>query len=169
MVLRVRLTADPASVPGARRFVMDALVSWGHHELVDVGALCVSELTGNAAVHSAATFMEVSLDHLGVGIRIGVEDDGPTPVEAVTPGTLALDLDLDSPADQPTTGRGLAIVSMLASDWGVEPTPRGKLVWADLTDPDAENDVRPPTTAPTEARAGRPETATGPWQQFSTA
>ncbi len=34
--------------------------------------------------------------------------------------------------DEATTGRGLAIVSILASDWGVETTRGGKRVWFEI-------------------------------------
>jgi anti-sigma regulatory factor (Ser/Thr protein kinase) len=152
MELRVRLAADPASVPGARRFVADGLHSWGLAELVDDTTLCVSELAGNAALHSASTFMEVSLRPLPDGVHLSVEDDGMTPAAAVLP---RMDLpDPDDPdtgavlANEPTTGRGLAIVSILASDWGVEVTESGKRVWAHLTEDTAEHDVRAPRTDP---------------------
>jgi hypothetical protein len=46
--------------------------------------------------------------------------------------------------DEPTTGRGLAIVSILATDWGVEVTAEGKRVWAELGPGDAPYAVRPP-------------------------
>jgi anti-sigma regulatory factor (Ser/Thr protein kinase) len=150
MELRVRLAADPASVPGARRFVADGLRSWGLGELVDDTTLCVSELAGNAALHSASTFMEVSLRPLPDGVHLSVEDDGMTPAAAVLPRMNLPDPDepdlevvLDS---EPTTGRGLAIVSILASDWGVEITEVGKRVWAHLTEESEEHDVRPPRT-----------------------
>ena len=49
-------------------------------------------------------------------------------------------------ADEATTGRGLAIVSILASDWGVESTQGGKRVWFGITDTARERGVRLPTT-----------------------
>ena len=143
--LRVRLAADPVCVSGARRFVTDGLRSWRRPELLDDAELCVSELAGNAVLHSGTTFMEIVLQTLHRGVRISVEDDGPTPAAAVQPRqAFAFDevgADLD---DEPTTGRGLAIVSVLASSWGVELTEGGKRIWAELLDGDAEYDVRPP-------------------------
>jgi anti-sigma regulatory factor (Ser/Thr protein kinase) len=148
-VLKVRLAADPVSVSGARRFVADGLSSWGLTELIYDATVCVSELTTNAALHSASTFMEVAMRPLDGGVHINVEDDGATPAEAVAPregfpesgefSALLLD-------DEPTTGRGLAIVSILARDWGVEKTERGKRVWCHITDDDVEHAVRPPTS-----------------------
>ena len=47
----------------------------------------------------------------------------------------------------PTTGRGLAIVSVLASDWGIEELENGKRVWAELTaEPSPEHGPRQPHT-----------------------
>lgn len=148
-LLKVRLAADPVSVSGARRFVADGLTSWGLTDLVYDATVCVSELTTNAALHSTSTFMEVAMRPLGRGVHIDVEDDGATPAEAVVPregfpepgdpAHLLLD-------DEPTTGRGLAIVSILARDWGVERTERGKRVWCHLTDDDEEYAVRLPTS-----------------------
>jgi anti-sigma regulatory factor (Ser/Thr protein kinase) len=147
--LRLRFAADPASVPGARRFVADGLRAWGREDLVDDAALCVSELAGNAALHGGSSYIEVGVLVLDRAVRVFVEDDGPAPAEVVAPrvdipgladepsedqpdaeiGLDELDLAL---LDEPTTGRGLAIVSVLASDWGVEAIENGKRVWAVL-------------------------------------
>ncbi|HLN75408.1 MAG TPA: ATP-binding protein [Nocardioidaceae bacterium] len=147
---RVRMAADPASVPGARRFVTDGLLSWGLAALVDDATLCVSELAANAALHSASTFMEIAMRPLEDAVRISVEDDGRTPAEAVVPraGFPDPDDDLDVLAlnDEPTTGRGLAIVSILATEWGVEKTEGGKRIWADIPESSDEHGVRLPRT-----------------------
>ena len=157
--LRIRLAADPASVPGARRFVTDGLTSLGRTGFIDDAALCVTELAANAALHSASTFMEVGLRALDRSVQIVVEDDGAVPGDAVVPRASfgapagdvddvdnAADLDL-ALADETTTGRGLGIVSVLAEDWGVEDTGAGKRVWLTLADDDLEHPVRPPRTS----------------------
>lgn len=147
--LRIRLAADPVSVPGARRFVTDSLRSWSMSDVLDDAELCVSELAGNAALHSASTFMVVSLHRSSRRVRVAVEDDGLTPARAVQPRMGFRGPDAQIPADEidfeSTTGRGLAIVSMLASDWGVEETEVGKRVWAELTGDGDEHLVRPPS------------------------
>lgn len=147
--LRVRLAADPASVPGARRFVADGLASWGRLALVDDATLCVSELAGNAALHSESSFMEIVVRSVDEAVRISVEDDGGTPADAVVPRASFPDPDADDTVldDEPTTGRGLAIVSILASEWGVEKLDGGKRIWADIAENDDEHEIRPPTTA----------------------
>jgi len=168
-VIRVRFAADPASVPGARRFVADGLRSWGHGDLVDDATLCVGELAGNAALHGDGTFIQVSVLDLDQVVRVCVEDDGSTPASQVAPRTSlpvtgagkgpgeGLELDDDGLADleidaldlvlAPATGRGLAIVSVLACDWGVEDLGAGKRVWADLSTSEARADAPPPTGA----------------------
>ena len=131
--VRVRLVADPVSVPAARRFVRDALAEWRLPELVDDASLCVSELTANAALHSASAYFEVVLDEQPGAVRISVDDRGAVPAGAV----VARGGDPSS-ADSPppsldalaSTGRGLVIVSAIASDWGVEEIDSGKRVWA---------------------------------------
>lgn len=144
--LSVRLAADAASVPGARRFVVDGLKAWGHKDLAAVAELVVSELAGNAALHSSARFLYVTVKNRNGGVRVAVEDDGGVGPDAVSPTAVASHPS-ETWAQEATTGRGLAIVSMLASEWGVDITRRGKRVWADVTDPDVVNDVRPPRRA----------------------
>lgn len=134
-------------MPAARRFVADGLSSWGRDDLLDDATLCVSELASNAALHASSTFMHVDLGLHRDVVKVGVEDDGGVPAQAVTPrpsfpGPDALvELLLE---DEATTGRGLAIVSILASEWGVEKTRRGKRVWFELTATADEHGVRPP-------------------------
>lgn len=147
--LRIQLAAEPVSVSAARRFVTDGLVAWRLDGLVDDAELCVSELASNAALHSTASFMHVVMRRTGDAVRISVEDDGVVPAAALLPrpsfpdprdpGELLLE-------DEATTGRGLAIVSIVASDWGVDETERGKRVWADIDDADDGHGVRQPKT-----------------------
>lgn len=139
--MRARFAAHPASVPGVRWFVAREVGTWGLPSLVDDAELCVSELAGNAALHSNGRFMEVALESLDRGVRISVEDDGGSP-DAVAPRFDYTDVELEDPdllpvvqedVDlEPTQGRGLAIVTFLADDWGVDRTETGKRVWVEL-------------------------------------
>jgi hypothetical protein len=116
--------------------------------MADVAQLVVSEFAANAALHSGARFMYISVVALPDGtLRVAVEDDGPVGPEAVMPLPTPSAQDLEGWRGEATTGRGLAIVSVLTAEWGVEVTDRGKRVWADLVDPDAMNEVRPPVRA----------------------
>jgi anti-sigma regulatory factor (Ser/Thr protein kinase) len=144
--LRVRLAAETGSVPGARRFVRDGLVGWGRSALVDDAALCVTEMAANAALHSYSQFMDVIVHDLAGPVRVAVQDEGRVvPLQAVTPTAEGPDAAHARPLDEePMTGRGLAIVSMLAESWGVDETPQGRRIWADLADTEGEHRVRPP-------------------------
>jgi anti-sigma regulatory factor (Ser/Thr protein kinase) len=149
--LRVRFAADAASVPAARRFVRDGLTTWGRPGLVEDAALCVTELTSNAALHSSSRFFEIRVLDLRETVRISVSDKGTVPVEAVVPRQprpLAAGEEVNGLplADYPTTGRGLVIVSTLASAWGIEETADGKAVWVELAQNGDEYPVRPPQT-----------------------
>lgn len=142
----MRLAADVASVPGARRFVVDGLKAWGRGSLVDVAELVTSELAGNAALHASAEFMHVTVaTGERPGVRVAVEDDGPIGVDAVQPQSLAATEGFLEWSDQASTGRGLAIVAMVAAEWGVEVTQLGKRVWAEVVDAESSHEIRPPS------------------------
>ena len=146
--LHVRLAADAASVSGVRRFVSDGLDSWGDGRFAEAAELVASELTTNVALHAGAEFMYVTLERTPAGVRVSVEDDGPLGADVVQARTpTGEDLtwsELDA------TGRGLAIVGLVAQRWGVGPTDRGKHVWADLADPEEDAD-QPAVAAQPEA------------------
>jgi len=79
--------------------------------------LVVSELATNAIVHAGGV-LYLQLYHAGGHIRIEVADASPK-----APGPVKVYL---------TSGRGLQMVESLASAWGSEPRPWGKVVWAEL-------------------------------------
>ena len=117
------LAADPRSAAAARRFVTKVLEGWDHRELLDSVTLLVSEVVTNAVVH-AGTELEVSVKLLAEAVRIEVTDRSetlPEPRQA---------------ADGDTSGRGMALVEILADAWGVEPLPVGKTVWFEMPRPD---------------------------------
>lgn len=140
--LRVRLVAHPSSVPTARRFVDEALTSWGRADLAEDVGLCVSELSTNATLHSDSGFFEVVLHRADEAVQLAVLDGGATPAALIAarvevPLETAADrdfldeLELDLEAEG-MTGRGLFIVSALARQWGIEDTPAGTRVWAEF-------------------------------------
>jgi anti-sigma regulatory factor (Ser/Thr protein kinase) len=153
--LHVRLAADAASVAGVRRFVSDGLDSWGDGRFAEAAELVASELTTNVALHAGAEFMYVTLERTPDGVRVSVEDDGPLGADVVQARTPAGEDLTWSELD--ATGRGLAIVGMIAQSWGVGPTDRGKHVWADLADPEEDPD---PSAVPAQPEA--PHVPDGP-------
>lgn len=143
--LQLRLAAEAASIPGARRFVTDGLLDWGRGHLVDDAALCVTEMATNAALHSGSVYMNVAMSDLVPAVRLSVEDaGGMVPLPAVAPPPAPTAERVASIEALGTTGRGLAIVSVLAEAWGIDEHQDGRRIWADLTGDGVEHDVRPP-------------------------
>jgi two-component sensor histidine kinase len=79
--------------------------------------LVVSELATNAIVH-AGGILSLYLRQHDCHLRIEVADASPA---LPRPAKVSL-----------TSGRGLKMVEALATAWGSEPQPWGKIVWADL-------------------------------------
>lgn len=143
--LRLRLVAETVSVPGARQFVRDGLREWDRQALVDDAALCMTEMAANAALHSGSRFMDLHLRDLAGPVEIAVSDSGAVAIaEAVTPRTSpAMRGEQADLVEEPTTGRGLAIVSMLAKEWGVADEGGVRRVWAVIAEEEA-GEIRPP-------------------------
>jgi hypothetical protein len=108
------------SATAARRFVWEVCGRWGLHRVAADAGLIASELSTNAIMHARTSF-RVVVARVGSVVRIAVHDADPQlpvvlRVDAVTP-----------------TGRGIPIVSALATEWGSEQTiGGGKVVWAEL-------------------------------------
>jgi anti-sigma regulatory factor (Ser/Thr protein kinase) len=81
--------------------------------------LIVSELLSNA-INASCTRTELMLSAREDCVRIEVHDDASGLPQPRHPDSADLH------------GRGLLIVSALATDWGVETSARGKRVWAEL-------------------------------------
>lgn len=112
--------AEPESPGMARRLVVDALQRWGAAStLVNDVALLVSELATNAVRHAHSSF-SISVRASGSTLRVAVHDA----VGLAGTGSQAWLI--------PEPLHGLSLVDALCTCWGVEDTPRGKLVWADL-------------------------------------
>ena len=111
--------AIPQSVHAARRFATDALAGLAP-EAMESAELMVSELATNCIRHERMSFY-VTISRLPSEIRVEVTDSGsgvPT---------------MRSPGPNDPSGRGLQIVDMLSTEWGIEPeVPAGKTVWFSL-------------------------------------
>jgi MEDS: MEthanogen/methylotroph, DcmR Sensory domain/Histidine kinase-like ATPase domain len=118
--ISARFAAAPDSPGCARHLVVDALRRWGAPDtLVNDVALLVSELATNAVRHAGSAF-SVTLHLSATTLRIAVHDGMPL-AGTVADAWLVL---------QPL--HGLSLVDALSTCWGVEDTPGGKLVWAEL-------------------------------------
>ncbi|MDQ1668415.1 MAG: hypothetical protein QOE40_476 [Actinomycetota bacterium] len=122
---RLRLDPVPESARLARQFVTEALDEAGQPVLSDAATLLVSELVTNAMLH-ARTDIEVCVITSPGGVRVGVTDHSPQPLQRRGYGTSA------------TTGRGLALLDIMAERSGTDSEPDGgKTVWFELGSPDA--------------------------------
>ena len=140
--LALRLPPDLRSVSRGRAKLVVIARAWDcPGQLLDDARVVLSELMSNGVLH-ARTEMRVVIRRRGKGLRLEVHDDSPAPLlpaPTLVEGTVSLldelvQLELIGPSFPPAaTGRGLSIVSALASAWGWYPEAGGgKIVWAEL-------------------------------------
>lgn len=114
----IALPAVVTSTPAARHWITEQLADLPR-DIADTAGLLVSELVTNAVLH-AATSLAVSVHRFDDRIRVDVADGSPA---------------FPSPRDygvDATTGRGLTLLEVLPTAWGVEAFPWGKVVWFEL-------------------------------------
>ena len=117
------LDPDPMAARAARRFVTSTLQDWDLDHLTDDVLSVVTELVTNATQHAATTSQLALRSHPG-RLMVEVADcDGRIPRPAVT-------------QHMDERHRGLLIVAQLSQRWGVRPTDRGKIVWAEMAEAD---------------------------------
>ena len=117
--VELTLPGVTASVPSARRFVRSTLRSWELDEFEEAAALVVSELATNAVLHARSAFtVRLSVDSRGLRVEVVDGSQRQPALRGYSAGSA--------------TGRGLAIVQDLATDWGVVTHPDGKSVWVQL-------------------------------------
>ena len=116
------LPSGPSSVTLARRAARRQLadLQMTSPEVVDTVELLVSELTANVVKHVGGQ-ASLKIVRLAGVIRIEVCDTNPSrvPVEK--------DMDVDA-----TSGRGLLLVSTLATAWGFDREDDAKCTWAEI-------------------------------------
>lgn len=120
---RATLPAVAVSSIAARRFTRQALEQW---ELSGAAAcddvlLVVDELVTNAVVHASGP-ITLALTSDDGAVRIEVTDSSSTPPSARLPSETSC------------SGRGLAIIDVIARRWGTHLLATGgKAVWADIS------------------------------------
>ena len=130
-----RLPAEADSPSKARAFVALHLAEHELPQLTDDVRLVVSELATNAAVHARTPFtvMISAADHR---VLLTVQDDSTRMPLRIPAGALDLG------------GRGLTIVALVSSEWGVARERGGaKSVWAAF-------DIHVPSPVAPEPQAG---------------
>jgi anti-sigma regulatory factor (Ser/Thr protein kinase) len=118
-VLSVDLPPEPSSATRARTLAREKLEASCPTDTVETIALLVTELVTNAILHARTPFV-LTLESRPGHVRICVED-----ASNEQPAVRRYDSDA-------VTGRGLALVEQLASSWGVDTTPAGKVVWCEV-------------------------------------
>ena len=88
-------------------------------DTLETVALLVTELVTNAILH-ARTPLLLTLESRPDHVRISVADRSND-----QPAVRSYESDA-------VTGRGLALVEQLATTWGVDTTPSGKVVWCEV-------------------------------------
>lgn len=119
------VTHEPTSAATVRHEIADDL---GHRGLqlgcIEDVTLVASELVGNAVRHTeddpGVADLDVSWDLVDDHVLLAVCDGSVR-----EPALRAVGIG-------ETSGRGLTIVAALADDWGVDPLPAGKRVWASI-------------------------------------
>lgn len=114
---QLTLPMDATASAQARRFLRDSGCLGHNASVLDEAQILVSELVTNAVLHAAPPItMSVTCNEMTameVRVRDG-SDQQPKPRQP----------DLLDPS-----GRGLLLVDIISSAWGVEPTDDGKVVW----------------------------------------
>ncbi|MEV0274854.1 ATP-binding protein [Streptomyces sp. NPDC050610] len=113
-------------VGAARRFITQHLRDSSYEPLIDDVVLLVSELAGNAVVHTRSgdprgTFT-VRLRPTRSALRISVLDQGGRKVPHVRYGCGE-------------RGRGLGLVAAIADRWGTDGDGDGRTVWFEVSPP----------------------------------
>ncbi len=118
-VAEIALAREQESVPLARRFVKDALSAWGMADLIDPATLVCSELATNALLHGAPP-VRLVVRRAATSVRIEVHDARHADPVVGRQRLLS------------SQGRGMALVEMLCTGWGVDGVDGGKVVWAEI-------------------------------------
>jgi anti-sigma regulatory factor (Ser/Thr protein kinase) len=106
-------------VAQVRTIIRERLGTTVSDEVVDTAVLLADEMATNALVHAGGSFS------LSVAVH-----DGRLRVEV---GDASVNLPVLLPPDPDRVGgRGMAIVSSLASSWGTEINSDGKVVWFEI-------------------------------------
>ncbi|HUQ40806.1 MAG TPA: SpoIIE family protein phosphatase [Acidimicrobiales bacterium] len=116
-----RLQRDAVDVPrAARALVVERAAEIGREDLADDAALVVSELVTNAMLHGGGC-RSVDVTACDGGLRIQVRDHSAVPPV------------FGHASEESLTGRGVRVVNRLATRWGGDAEPDGKVVWAEVT------------------------------------
>ena len=117
------LPLESTSPAAARRFAERSGCREHGLDTLDDALLLISELVTNSVLHGGPPIV-LAVDCDGSGLHVRVRDGSPTP-----PTPRAAE-------DGAESGRGMSLVDLLSTTWGVDPVPEeegsGKEVWFEL-------------------------------------
>jgi hypothetical protein len=118
--VQIPVADGPAGLANARAQARATLENWEvDAEATDAAVVVFSELVANALLHGRLP-LSVWLRRAGSRVIVEVAD-----ASGRAPKMRTADIDEE-------TGRGLELVSLLASRWGSRPAGDGKIVWAEV-------------------------------------
>jgi hypothetical protein len=117
---RFRLTRKPAAAAEARGQVRAAIGAWQVPVDPDIAVLLASDLVTSAIMHGSGETVMLVIRCPRGQLRIDVYD-----------ASRSLPIAADEPAGT-ATGRGLALVAALSTEWGSFRTPAGEAVYFTL-------------------------------------
>jgi len=119
-VQQLGLSPDASSVTLARRFIRQFATDHSlDGEVLERLVLVGTELVTNAVLH-ARTALVLTLELSPDRVRVSVKDRSSAPAV------------LGQQPPEALSGRGLAMVSAVSREWGVDPAGVGKRVWAEI-------------------------------------
>ncbi len=116
------LMAYPRAIGQVRRVVEAHLRYWGRDALRDAISLCTTEMLTNVAKHTRSFACVLILEDNGTGVRLTVSDSSKD-----LPTVREVDWSAES-------GRGIRLLTALATSYGSTITDAGKDVWAIFLD-----------------------------------
>ena len=125
---RIRLARQPVAAGQAREHVRAALRAWQVPVDPDVAILLTSDAVTNAITHGAGPSITVAIRCTRGHLRVDVYDSARS-LPADTTGRASDGLDGRDGRDGKQVQPGLALVVLLADDWGVFRTPVGRAVY----------------------------------------
>jgi DNA-binding NarL/FixJ family response regulator len=118
-LLQEELPAEPRSAGTAREAVTRALITDVADNTLDTLVLLTSELVTNVVAH-AGTACHLGVELFSDVVRVSVSDESDEPLQP------------RNAEPQSESGRGLALVETLSSNWGVVRRSGGKTVWFEV-------------------------------------
>lgn len=114
------LRSDPRAVRQARQLTARLCAAAGfRQEMCDTAVLLTSEVVTNAVTHGRSE-ARIAVSTGPRGVRVEVGDDNSRPPVLQPHDENALD------------GRGVGLLDVAASTWGVREEPVGKVVWFEV-------------------------------------